>query len=150
MHLTEEQAKLQAEQSQLKAIQSSLQQLAFSVAEFSLPSLFESSQTVTSNEPTRVSASVTSGAGVGGYEVEVTKLANSAQRTFTFTSPATAGTITIDGHEFTASRPARAPSSWRARSTPTATRASTRRCLKAEPSCCRVARPATRAANSSK
>lgn len=32
--------------------------------------------------------------------MEVTKLANSAQRTFTFTSPATAGTITIDGHEY--------------------------------------------------
>jgi flagellar hook-associated protein 2 len=100
-HLTVEQAKLQAAQSQLRGMQSSLQQLSFSVAEFNSPSLFETSQTVTSNEPTRVSASVTAGAGVGGYEVEVTKLANSAQRTFTFTSPAKAGTITIDGHEFT-------------------------------------------------
>jgi len=101
VHLTVEQAKLQAAQSQLRGMQSSLQQLSFSVAEFNSPSLFETSQTVTSNEPTRVSASVTAGAGVGGYEVEVTKLANSAQRTFTFTSPAKEGTVTIDGHEFT-------------------------------------------------
>jgi flagellar hook-associated protein 2 len=101
VHLTEEQAKLQAAQSQLQGIQSSLQQLSFSASEFNLPSLFETSQTVTSNEPTRVSASVTSGAGVGGYEVEVTKLANSAQRTFTFTGPTKEGTITIDGQEFT-------------------------------------------------
>jgi flagellar hook-associated protein 2 len=99
-HLGDDQAKLEAEQSQLQSIQSSLQQLAFAASEFSLPSLFESSQAVTSNEPARVSAAVTAGAGVGGYEVEVTQLADSAQRTFAFTSPASEETITIDGHEF--------------------------------------------------
>jgi flagellar hook-associated protein 2 len=99
-HLSNEQAKLQAEQTQLQSIQSSLQQLASAVSELSLPSLFESPQTVTSNEPARVSATTTSGAAVGGYEVEVTQLANSAQRTFTFASPASEQAITIDGHEF--------------------------------------------------
>ena len=99
-HLSNEQAKLQAEQTQLQSIQSSLQQLASAVSELSLPSLFESPQTVTSNEPARVSATTTSGAAVGGYEVEVTQLANSAQRTFTFASPSSEQAITIDGHEF--------------------------------------------------
>jgi flagellar hook-associated protein 2 len=99
-HLTDEQSKLSAEQTQLQSIQSNLQQLSFSAAEFILPSLYESSQTATSSEPTRVEASVSAGAGVGGYEVEVTQLANSAQRTFTFTSPASEETITIDGQEF--------------------------------------------------
>jgi flagellar hook-associated protein 2 len=99
-HLTDEQAKLSAEQTQLQSFQSSLQQLSFSAAEFILPSLYESSQTATSSEPTRVEASVVGGAGVGGYEVEVTQLANSAQRTFTFTSPSSEETITIDGQEF--------------------------------------------------
>ncbi len=99
-HVTDEQAKLRAEETQLQSIQSSLQRLSLQVSEFSLPSLFESSQTVTSNEPARVSAATTSGAGVGDYEVEVTKLANSAQRTFTFTSPASEDTVTIDGQEF--------------------------------------------------
>ncbi len=99
-HLTDEQAKLAAEQSQLQGVQSSLQQLSFSAGEFVLPSLFESSQTVTSSEPSRVEASVAGGAGIGGHEVEVTQLANSAQRTFTFTKPSSEETITIDGHEF--------------------------------------------------
>ncbi len=100
-HLTNEQAKLKAEQTQLQSIQSSLQQLSLATSEFSLPSLFESSQAVTSSEPLRVSAATSSGAGVGGYEVEVTQLANSAQRTFTFTSPSSEQTLTIDGQEFT-------------------------------------------------
>ncbi len=39
------------------------------------------------------------GAGVGGYQVEVGQLASAAQRTYAFTSPASAGTITIDGHQ---------------------------------------------------
>jgi flagellar hook-associated protein 2 len=99
-HLSEEQTKIQSEESKLQSIQTSLQQLSSSVSEFSLPSLFESSQTVTSNEPTRVSAVATSGAAVGGYEVEVTQLANAAQRTFTFTSPASEDKLTIDGQEF--------------------------------------------------
>jgi flagellar hook-associated protein 2 len=98
--LTTQQEKLQAQESQLQGIQSSLQQLNFELSEFSLPSLFEGSQTVTSSEPARVSAVSTSGAGVGGHQVEVTQLANSAQRTFTFTSPAEEDTITIDGHEY--------------------------------------------------
>lgn len=38
---------------------------------------------------------------MGGYEVEVTKLASSAQRTFTFTSPTKEETITIEGEKFT-------------------------------------------------
>jgi flagellar hook-associated protein 2 len=100
-HLTAEQQKLQAEQSQLQGIQASLQRLATVTSEFSAPSLFESSQAATSSEPSRVSAVVSSGAGVGGYEVEVKQLANSAQRTFAFTSPVSEQTVTIDGHEFT-------------------------------------------------
>lgn len=99
-HLTDAQAKLAAEQSQLQSIQGNLQQLSFSAGEFILPSLYESGQTVTSSEPSRVEASINGGAGIGGHEVEVTKLANSAQRTFTFTSPSSEEAVTIDGHEF--------------------------------------------------
>jgi flagellar hook-associated protein 2 len=99
--LTNQQSKLQAEETAMQTLKNSLQQLSFAAADFNLPSLFESSQTVTSSEPTRVSASTTAGAGVGGYEVEVTQLANSAQRTFTFASPEAEDTITVDGQEFT-------------------------------------------------
>jgi flagellar hook-associated protein 2 len=100
-HLTTQETKLQGEQSALQSVQTSLQSLSFAVAEFTSGAVFENSQTVTSNEPTRVGAAATTGAAIGGYEVEVTKLANSAQRTFTFTSPATEDTLTVDGVEFT-------------------------------------------------
>jgi len=98
--LTSQEEKLGAQQQQLQSLQSSLRQLTFAASEFALPSLFETSQGVTSSEPLRVSATTSTGAGVGGHEVEVKRLANSAQRTFTFTSPAAADTITIDGHEY--------------------------------------------------
>jgi flagellar hook-associated protein 2 len=99
--MTNQQTKLQAEETEMQTLKNSLQQLSFAAADLNLPSLFESSQTVTSSDPARIGATTTSGAGVGGYEVEVTRLANSAQRTFTFTSPAAEESIAIDGQEFT-------------------------------------------------
>ena len=98
--LTNQQEKLVGQQGILSTLQSKLQQLTFSAFEFELPSLFEGHQSVTSSEPSRISATITSGAGVGGYQVEVTQLANSAQRGFAFTSPAAEDTITIDGREY--------------------------------------------------
>lgn len=100
VRLTTQQEKLTAQQGQLQTIQSSLRQLQFAVADFSLSAAFENTQNVTSSEPTRVSAVSTTGAGVGGHEVEVTQLANSSQRTFAFTNPAAEDTVTIDGHEY--------------------------------------------------
>jgi flagellar hook-associated protein 2 len=97
--LTNQQTRLGAEQTQLRQIQSSLQQLAFSAADLASPALFQNTQTVTSSNPNQITALSTLGAGIGGYEVNVTQLANSAQRTFTFASPAAADTITIDGQE---------------------------------------------------
>src|SRR5271154_5713279 len=80
VHLSDQQAKLQGEQQHLQSIQTALQQLALMPSEFGLPSPFESSQAVSSSEPLRVSAAASSGAAIGGHEVEVTQLANSAQR----------------------------------------------------------------------
>jgi flagellar hook-associated protein 2 len=97
--LTNQQTKLQAQQQELTTLQTSLQQLGFAAAELSSPTLFKNTQAVTSSDPTRVTGTSTSGAGIGGYQVNVTQLANSAQRTFAFTSPAAATTITIDGQE---------------------------------------------------
>lgn len=100
-HLTDAQEKLQGQQKELTSVKSSLQQLALLASEFSMPSLFETSQAVVSSEPLRVSAATSAGAGIGGYELEVTQLANSAQRTFSFASPAAEETLTIDGNSFT-------------------------------------------------
>lgn len=95
--LTGEQTALEGQRTQLQSIQSSLQQLTFDAQELGSPLLFTSSQTVASSEPARVAASATAGAAVGGYEVGVTQLASSAQRAFTFKSPAAADKLTIDG-----------------------------------------------------
>src|SRR5271165_201193 len=99
-HLVGQQEKVNDEATALQTIKSSLLQLTFAASEFTLPSLYEGVQSVTSSEPGRVAASITSGAGVGGYELEVTQLANSAQRTYTFKSPAAEETLTIGGREY--------------------------------------------------
>jgi flagellar hook-associated protein 2 len=81
-------------QSRLRAVESAAQALR-SVG------LWAQSQSAATSDATRLSAAIVpgSGAGVGGYQVEVTQLANAAQRTYSFASPASAGTITIDGHD---------------------------------------------------
>jgi len=99
VHLTDQQEKLQGDQAQLQSIQGMLSQVALSASEFSLPSAFESTQSVTSSNSALVAAAASVGAVVGGHEVEVTQLATSAQRAFAFTSPASETKLTIDGHE---------------------------------------------------
>jgi flagellar hook-associated protein 2 len=99
--LDHEQSQLHGQQQQLRAIQSSLQQLSFSVSEFTLPTLFQGSQSVSSSDSSLVSAVGTGGAGEGGYEVEVTHLARAAQVTFTFASPASEQQLTIGGRQYT-------------------------------------------------
>jgi flagellar hook-associated protein 2 len=94
-----EQIALEGQREQLQSLQSSLTQLTFAAQELSSPVLFNTAQAVSSSDPTQIAATTTTGAAVGGYEVNVTQLANSAQRTFTFKSPAAADTLTIDGKE---------------------------------------------------
>ena len=98
--VSNERVTVEAQRAQLQSIQSNLTQLTYAAQELGSAELFSSAQTVTSSNSAQLTATVGSGAAVGGYEVEVTQLANSAQRTFTFTSPASAGTVTIDGQEF--------------------------------------------------
>jgi flagellar hook-associated protein 2 len=90
---------LTAANSQLTSIQSALQTLSADAAALMDPTLFTPSQAVTSSDPTRVAVTgSSSGAGVGGYQVAVTQLANSAQRTFTFAAPGSGSdNVSIDG-----------------------------------------------------
>jgi flagellar hook-associated protein 2 len=97
--LSGEQTTIEGREKELQSLESSLTQLTFDAQELGSPVLFNTSQGVVSSEPTRVAATSTTGAAVGGYEVEVTQLANSAQRTFTFKSPAAVDKLTIDGKE---------------------------------------------------
>jgi flagellar hook-associated protein 2 len=94
---------LTATNTQLTSIQTALQTVADDAGALLDPTLFHTTQGVTSSDPTRVSATTSSGAGIGGYQVSVTQLANSAQRTFSYSAPASDDTITIDGNPETIS-----------------------------------------------
>jgi flagellar hook-associated protein 2 len=98
--LTNQQLTFEGQETQLQSIQGSLTQLSFAAQELASPILFKTSQDVSSSDPTQIAATTSSGAAVGGYEVEVTQLANSGQRTFTFASPGAPDTITIEGEKF--------------------------------------------------
>jgi flagellar hook-associated protein 2 len=97
-----QQTTVEGQREALQSLQSSLSQLAFMAQELSSPTLFDTTQQIGSSNSSQVAASATSGeeAAVGGYELEVTQLADSAQRTFTFTSPTAAQTLEIDGEKF--------------------------------------------------
>ena len=92
---------LTATNTQLSSVQTALQQLSASAKALGSASLFTNTQTATSTNSTLVSATATTGTGavIGSYQVGVTNLASSAQRTFSFTSPTAADTVTIDGQQ---------------------------------------------------
>lgn len=97
--MAEEKAVAEAGESALRSIQGSLQELTGSATQLGFRTLFDTAQTATSSEASRVSATVSGGAAIGGYEVEVQQLASAGQRTFSFTSPTEPETLTIEGHE---------------------------------------------------
>lgn len=82
----------------LRGFQTQLRAVQTAAADLRSPALWAQTQAVESSDATKVTAAGTGGAGVGGYQLEVSQLANSAQRTFAFTSPAADGSLTIDGH----------------------------------------------------
>ena len=90
-----------AKQSVLADFQSRLRAVEAAAQDLRSVSLWSQQQSVATSDSTRLSAGIVagSGAGVGGYQVEVSQLANAAQRTYAFSSPASAGTIAIDGHD---------------------------------------------------
>ena len=97
--LQSQQQKLTARNTQLTTIQQALKKVNDDALSLLDPRIYRGTQKAISSDATRVAASTTTGAGVGGYQVAVTQLANAAQRTFSFTSPTAAATFTIDGHE---------------------------------------------------
>jgi flagellar hook-associated protein 2 len=96
-----EEAGVREQSTQLTDIQTALTTVQNDALNLSGPGLFDTSQSVTSSDPTLITATAASGAAIGGYEVQVTALATAAQRTYTYASPASADTITIDGQSLT-------------------------------------------------
>ena len=97
--LQNQQKILNARNTQLTSIQQLLRKVNDDTLGLLDPRIYRGTQKATSSDPTRVAATTTSGAGVGGYQVSVSQLANAAQRTFSFTSPTSDGVLTIDGHD---------------------------------------------------
>jgi flagellar hook-associated protein 2 len=100
-NVTNQQTGLTAMNTQLTNIQNALQTVANDAQALGNPSLFTPSQTITSTNSTLVSATATGSAGavVGSYQVQVLGLASASQRTFSYTSPSSADTVTIDGQQ---------------------------------------------------
>jgi len=100
-NLTNQQSGLTAMNTQLTAIQAALTKVADDAQALGNPSLFAYTQTINSTNPTLVGATATSnnGAVVGGYQISVSQLASASQRTYQFTSPTSADTVTIDGQQ---------------------------------------------------
>jgi flagellar hook-associated protein 2 len=70
-----------ARQAALKAIQTSMQSLQTAAQAMRDPSVWANSQTVTSSNPTAVSAVLTGGAAAGGFQIGVQRLASADQVT---------------------------------------------------------------------
>ena len=100
-NLQNQQSGITALNKQLTSIQTALQQVSEDAQALADPSLFANTQTTTSTNSTLVGATAigSNGAVVGSYQVAVSALASASQRTFSFTSPSSADTITIDGHD---------------------------------------------------
>ncbi|MBV8217152.1 MAG: flagellar filament capping protein FliD, partial [Solirubrobacterales bacterium] len=98
--LQNQQTGVTALNTQLTSIQTALQTVSADAQALGSTALFANTQTITSTNPALVAATATAstGAVTGGYSVAVTALASASQRTYTFTSPTAADTITIDGH----------------------------------------------------
>lgn len=98
-------AGIQTEDSQLTSIQDALQGVLTDVQNLGDPSTFFPTQTVTSTDPSLITATATGGVGavIGSSTIGVTQLASAASRTFTFTSPTSTDNITIDNQPLTIS-----------------------------------------------
>jgi flagellar hook-associated protein 2 len=97
--LQNQQKLLQARNTQLTSVQAALKKVNADALALMDPRVYRGTQKATSSDSTRVAATTTAGAGVGGYQISVGQLANAGQRTFSFTAPASDGMITIDGHD---------------------------------------------------
>lgn len=100
-NLQNQQSGITALNKQLTSIQTALQTVADDAQALGSPTLFQNSQSISSTNSTLVGATATgsNGAVVGSYQISVTALASASQRTFLFSSPANADTVTIDGHD---------------------------------------------------
>lgn len=90
---------LETEDNTLSGIQYQLQDVSLDAMAIAEPSTFFDVQSISSSNSSLVTAATSNGVGavIGSSTVTVTQLASAAQRTFNYTTPTAADTITIDG-----------------------------------------------------
>jgi flagellar hook-associated protein 2 len=98
-----QQAQVQQRKTDLQSIEQTLKDLQFAAEDLKSPTLWLDTQSVDVNDPTKIAATRTGGAGTGGYSVTVTQLASASQHWFTYpaTPSASDTTLTVAGHQMT-------------------------------------------------
>jgi flagellar hook-associated protein 2 len=88
---------MQARATALSSLRTELQNLRDKADGLRSSTLFNPTQTIDSSDSSKVTATRVSGAGVGGTQVEVARLANSQQRTYAYTPSASDTTLDFGG-----------------------------------------------------
>jgi flagellar capping protein FliD len=148
--LQTQQQKLNARNTQLTTIEQTLKKVNDDALALLDPRVYRGTQKATTSDATRVAASTTAGAGVGGYQVAVTQLANAAARRSPFAALPPTGL-----QRSTGTTPARSPPERRSTTSPTPSTTTSRPPSTPPPptaarSCCRTATPATQGPASSR
>jgi flagellar hook-associated protein 2 len=86
---------VQARQASLKDIATKLNALKAAAQELASTTTWSTKQVAESADPTKVTATVTGGAGIGGSTIRIDRLASSAQRGYAWVPNATARTLTV-------------------------------------------------------
>ena len=89
------QASEQARRDGLNQVTTQLKALQDAATALRSTGTWADTQSVTSNDPTKVAVTRTGGAGPGGYDIAVTRLASSTQRTYTYAPPAAGTDLTF-------------------------------------------------------
>src|SRR3954452_22922109 len=92
-----QQSAMQARATALTGLRTELQNLRDKADALRSLTLFNPTQTVDSSDSSKITATRVTGAGVGGNQVEVGRLANSQQRTYAYTPTASGTTLDFGG-----------------------------------------------------
>jgi flagellar hook-associated protein 2 len=96
VRLEQQTAEVKARESALMTIKTKLEAVENAAFALKQPGLWEDVQTISSSS-TAITAELNGAAGSGGYQVEVSQLARSAQRTYAFNESSEPQTLTIGG-----------------------------------------------------
>ena len=94
-NVQKQQVKVQAHHDDLSAIQTKMNAVKAAAADLSDSATWKATQTTASSDTTKLDATLLSGAGIGGHSLQVDKLASSAQHGYSYSAPATAGSLTF-------------------------------------------------------